>query len=177
MISIDCPDQQRCDVQGSLVKVFLLKCAGLSHSTDNFLLYVREDVVTFWEKLEAQHKIFFIDGPPGIGKSTAAWAWACYAGRTKPICWIHVTLKETMRWVDFKGDGKIDTLASSKATDVASVISRTKCSILIVDGVTQGSKSVLGVASSWQEQEQNRRVVFVSSEQVRYASFRQSLII
>ena len=62
------------------------------------ILYMRSEAVDLWKFLESSDKCM-VDGPPGTGKSSIVWAWACYRAYHK---------KEKILWMHFnpRGDGK-----------------------------------------------------------------------
>ena len=76
--------QEPCNQRGKLVEVSRLKEAGLECNIE--VLYVREEVVRTWKFLEEGHLKAAIYGPPGVGKSTVVWAWACHIATTTNLC-------------------------------------------------------------------------------------------
>jgi hypothetical protein len=82
--------QEPCNGTKKLVEVSQLKEAGLEFTTS--FLYVRGEVVRTWEFLQADGDLKTVYGPPGVGKSTVVWAWACHKAANSDmirICWIH----------------------------------------------------------------------------------------
>ena len=58
----------------------------------NPLMFVRPKVVEMWNELEKiqPRTQLHVRGPPGTGKTTVAWAWACFTAQQNNVLWVHV---------------------------------------------------------------------------------------
>jgi hypothetical protein len=81
----------------SWFKVNNLMCAGLGLTNDEKLLFARDECVKLWSELDEIECGMILQGPPGVGKSTEVWAWACHQAIAlkKSVLWVHVD--EAMR--------------------------------------------------------------------------------
>ena len=84
-----------------------LKEAGLSLHDDEVVLYVRNESADLWNALNNQELslnttgLFFIQGSPGIGKSTELFGWFLWstANSKKNCCWIHGNVDGSLFYV------------------------------------------------------------------------------
>jgi hypothetical protein len=86
-----------------------LKEAGLSLDSEKVVLYVRNESVELWDALNKQlessltnpNTLFFIEGAPGIGKSTELFGWFLWSTATskKNGCWIHGNVDGSLFYV------------------------------------------------------------------------------
>jgi len=120
-------------------------------------------------------RVAHIEGPPGTGKSTITWAWACELARQQPVLWAHhssnlresttVTLLAGGRLASFKWRGEnFDSIFFLAAW--ASV------RVIVVDGVKREHAQLAADAREWTtvDPQLRRKVVTVSSAQLRFKS-------
>lgn len=164
----DLKKQEPCNISGKLIEVSRLKEAGLDFNTS--VLYVRVEVVRTWEFLEARHPAAAVYGPPGIGKSTVVWAWACHLATTTNLrlCWIH-KLSGDLLHVALLSENKVEWWAESgDLPDLAKITA----DIMIYDGAKGNTVSdILAVMRAWAELSEpsaSRHVMVVSSDQTLY---------
>ena len=62
-------------------------------------LYIREEAVKMWRVLCGDQSRLFVFGPPGTGKSSIAWLWACSNSKTRHILWVSLAMRA---WCTFK---------------------------------------------------------------------------
>lgn len=162
------PAQLLGDKVGDFVPVFGKEHAGLTRSYDHQYsdkpasIYVREDVLTIWKALSMESVYVTLAGPPGVGKSTAVWAWARATAHTKQIYWLHCATTIV------RGVRLSNNLVEYK--DVYSTqefIESCGDGILIVDGITKAKDDILLPVRRWQDANQKgRAVILVTSEPV-----------
>ena len=142
------------------------KLAGFA--IDECRVFVREETLSLWNAIEHTVQLnqnLRISGPPGTGKSTEAWAWACWKAREskKKVVWFHFSKNRSTKVVidgslDFK---QITTGYSANIEDI------NKCSdgdFLVVDGVTKTeSINISRACSAWRETCPDRVFVIVTS--------------
>jgi hypothetical protein len=157
-------DQLACNDENSFVKAQHLKAAGWSEGEQ--LLFVRPEAVELWQKLESFDKALHIEGPPGTGKSTLAWVWACYKAKTQSVLWVHR---------DHLGKGRVAKLGdkvivsfAAEMEELRSHIRHASADVVVVDGITSKTDELMGAALVWGEKDMgpNRKVVLVSSAQL-----------
>ena len=127
------------------------------------LLYVRAETVELWNALnDAGDNNLSVDGPPGTGKSTEAWAWALWKAKKDmvTVTWYHLTKRKVVKVLIDGSTGQITTGYDAEIADIKNSIG----SILIVDGVI-ASKSfdVSSACCNWRGWETGRRFIIVSS--------------
>ena len=161
-------DQAALDTEGAFVNVGQKKLAGFF--AEESLLYVRDETVKLWSALNDDSGTnLSVDGPPGTGKSTEAWAWALWkANRDKvAVTWYHLSKNGLVKVVIDGSTGQITTGYHAEITD----IKQSEGSILIVDGVIASkSYEVRAACCNWRRGEQGRRFVLVSSATVVIAA-------
>jgi len=66
---------------GSLFDISNFKYLGLAGSNQ---IYVRRESKRLWETLEAltASDLLYVDGPPGVGKSTELYGWCMHKSQT-----------------------------------------------------------------------------------------------
>jgi hypothetical protein len=159
----DLHDQQSCDVNDSFVKAENLQCGGWSDEEQ--LLFIRPEAADLWKQLNEFDKALHVEGPPGTGKSTIAWAWACLQAKEKSILWVHRDHMSKGRVAYLSNDGIVSF--SAKADSLCSFIDNAAADIVIVDGLTKDSKDLMGAALVWSDNDSqtSRKSVIVSSSQ------------
>mgnify|MGYP003884390987 CR=1 FL=1 len=135
-------------------------------------IYLRKQAVAQWKKLDSLRKVLHVTGPPGTGKSTIAWAWACHKAASTNIVWVQC---------DSSGGTRICLLVAGSAvllpdmpahqehriTDqIALCAQLVNSSVVIVDGITQEQRWLLADVSKWANETRNRKAVLVTSGQV-----------
>jgi hypothetical protein len=150
-------------VNDSFVKVENLQCGGWSD--DEQLLFIRSEAADLWKQLNAFDKALHVEGPPGTGKSTIAWAWACSQAKEKSVLWVHRDHMSKGRVAYLSNDGIVSFPA--KAGSLCSFIDNATADIVIVDGLTKDSKDLMGAALVWSDKDSqpSRKSVIVSSSQ------------
>jgi hypothetical protein len=164
IINQDPCDQDRCDSNTPFVKATNLTCGGWSN--DEQLLFVRPEAVALWLALDNMDKALHVEGPPGTGKSTISWAWACFrAKQNMSLLWVHRDHTGSGRVAHFDSDGGIVSLPA-KSDLLSQFIDTAIADVVIVDGITKKSDALLGAALTWCKQGDQRKVVVVSSSQI-----------
>ena len=105
-------------------------------------IFVRKEVVSLFASLETvldQGRICNVIGPPGTGKSLAAYSFACMIlDRGFIITWIHLYNRQEHKYVRFadgqKTQGVLDGIEEFESFLAASTIGQNH--LLILDGVT-----------------------------------------
>ena len=161
-------DQTALDTKGEFVNVGQKTLAGFSAVES--LLFVRSETVELWNALnDTGDKNLSVDGPPGTGKSTEAWAWALWKAKKDnvTVTWYHLTKNGLVKLVIDGTLGQITTGYDAELKDIKT----SQGSVLIVDGVI-ASKSfeVRSACCSWGRGEKGRRFVLVSSASVVIAA-------
>jgi hypothetical protein len=135
-------------------------------------LYVRQEIVDLWTKLEAPSEDkekrwnLRVSGPPGTGKSTEVWAWAMWKSQQgnggTTVTWFHFSKNHSLK-LELR-DGKNFSGHSAEINDIGD----SGGIILIVDGVTKDDyKLITRACSSWRDfDDKNRSFVTVSSVSV-----------
>ena len=157
------------------VDVCNLKAGGWP--VDKQRIFVRPQVAGQWRRLQGllvdeNHSTLKVEGPPGTGKSTVAWAWACFlAGYGHAVVWVH-------RWRNGSscfavlGGGVVSrfSLESEREAEIMPTARRltvwATADVLVVDGVTRESVALLDGAARWAKSVRGRCAATVSSVQV-----------
>jgi hypothetical protein len=135
---------------------------------DNLCIYLRQDVIDLWNKLDISRPFRAICGPPGVGKSVATWAWALNRSETQVVLWFHFTRSTGFSGVllhEGKGE-QISTLL--KKDDLYNVLWRLqhRGDILILDGITEEErKFFMDLGGNWQKLCTRHQVIYVTSDQ------------
>jgi hypothetical protein len=146
-----------------------MKLAGFS--SDESLLYVRDETVELWNALnDTGGKSLSIDGPPGTGKSTEAWAWALWKAKhdNVTVTWFHLTKRQVVKVVVDGSTEQITTGFVARIEDIQA----SEGSLLICDGVTaQSNSDVSSACCNWRKSQcdSDRRFILVSSVSVAVA--------
>jgi hypothetical protein len=150
-------------VNDSFVKAENLQCGGWS--AEEQLLFIRPEAADLWKQLNEFDNALHVEGPPGTGKSTIAWAWACWQAKEKSILWVHRDHMSKGRIAYLSNEGIVSFPA--KADSLCSFIDDAAADIVIVDGLTKDSKDLMGAALVWSDNDSqpSRKSVIVSSSQ------------
>eukprot|EP00808_Paulinella_micropora_P017374 g49289.t1 len=152
-------DQQALVRKGDYVNVRHMKLAGLSSPDSDCLLFVRQETVDLWNALERatiKNCNLCVDGPPGTGKSTEAWAWALWKAKNQKttVVWFHFSKTCAVKAMI---DGKQDTITVDAAAKI-SQITTSEGDFLVVDGVTKAeSVDIRRACSAWREAGEGKR--------------------
>eukprot|EP01124_Arcella_intermedia_P018801 TRINITY_DN2593_c0_g1_i4.p1 TRINITY_DN2593_c0_g1~~TRINITY_DN2593_c0_g1_i4.p1 ORF type:complete len:330 (-),score=40.15 TRINITY_DN2593_c0_g1_i4:1096-1938(-) len=140
-------------------KVYGFSSAGLS-KTDSRFLYLRKPALDLLEHLN-NNRFSRIEGPPGTGKSSITWLWACQQASSKSLLWIHLDSIQTNGVCVELKNLKVSRFS---AADVPSVISACTNDVMLLDGLTNNnSYNLLGRLSAWFQENQNRKAIIISS--------------
>jgi len=163
----DLPPQDPCDGTKPVVKISSLFASGLETIPELFL-YVRDEVKDVWKALETNTSSVLIQGPPGSGKSSICWCWACYIStiQQKNVLWIHFS----------RFDVNIVLLNQNKAQyrkgsreEVISEINTFTGDVIILDGITEDHRlNLFPYAYRWRFDYKTRQLVLVTSVQLKY---------
>jgi len=167
-LSIDLPPQEPCDGSKPLVKTSLTNVAGLDLVDKERFLFVRDEVKEMWVSLE-EHDDILIRGPPGTGKSSICWCWACYqANNQKTVLWLHLSRLKTMKQVHLTPTTVHYGILHPH--DIIGSIERYTGDILILDGITEKDRQdrVTNIAYIWKAISNQRKIVLVTSNQIKY---------
>jgi hypothetical protein len=168
--------QEPLDKPNTFVNVKQKKLAGFS--SDSNIIFVREESVDLWKALNnaVTEKInLMVNGPPGTGKSTEAWAWALWIATTNKtkVTWFHAGHADAVKVLI---DGIGEKITTSSFTQD---IENSEGTLLVFDGVTKEcSKDVHRACSRWRKKDPENRVfvtvssvsVVIPSEQLKEAN-------
>lgn len=110
------------------------------------------------------YKMCRVEGPPGTGKSSTVWAWACSIS-THSVRWVHLAI--------FGGGCSLVDLKQSKIVgrasgcDFQTAIIDCTSEILILDGITDAKALEIESVGNWMRALPTRRVIVVSSLNLR----------
>jgi hypothetical protein len=167
---------QRDNDQDTWVDVNWLNIAGLSvgDTTANKTarIFVREEAHEMWRKIESSiddSMSLSVEGPPGTGKSTEAWAWALWKARTtkKNVVWFHSTSKLITEVII---DGNADTLSYRWVSqpELDEVIRLSACDFMVFDGLTgKNSQSINTALGVWKRSGAARQFITTSSQAIK----------
>ena len=166
------PHQPSCCREREFVRVNAAFPDG--SSTSPRCIYLRTQAVQQWQALNKFEHVLHIEGPPGTGKSTIVWAWACHKAAFKNVVWVQC---------DCSGGARICLLVAGYAVCCAPIHSdqksrireqmafyarMLKADIVVVDGITGlHQQGLFGDAAKWANKHHSRRAVLVSSAQFR----------
>ena len=118
-----------------------------------------------------------VTGPPGTGKSTVAWAWACFKSfgsgtkNAKSILWVHLNQGNHSIHCCHFGFGTLRCYTKG-SNQIQEALSGVNADVLVVDGVTNKEYGLFSsAASTWMIKDSSRRkVAFIMSASVSIAS-------
>ena len=132
---------------------------------------LRPEAVAEWEQLNNFNKVLHVEGPPGTGKSTIAWAWACFKARDTNVVWVHRTAGGRSR-ISWLGAGYVvyfDVHAMFECL-LALVLSAcallARATVVVVDGITNKRKDLFDDTAAWANASQHRQAVLVTSPKI-----------
>eukprot|EP01012_Entosiphon_sulcatum_P021003 TRINITY_DN2581_c0_g1_i5.p1 TRINITY_DN2581_c0_g1~~TRINITY_DN2581_c0_g1_i5.p1 ORF type:complete len:566 (+),score=81.38 TRINITY_DN2581_c0_g1_i5:573-2270(+) len=131
----------------------------------NCKIYARNEVVQLWQNLD--HKIHMVTGPPGTGKSTAVWWWACTV--SKPVIWVHFfkTQVPLVSLIKFDSVEWYFVDAEKVITAIIALQVRTQCQVVVLDGCTCSQENVMSHFRTKVNADASLTLVIVSSGQVK----------
>jgi len=150
-----------------VVAVDFLDIAGLNHNVSTIPIYVRQEIVDLWHLLESSTQpTILIYGPPGVGKSVATWAWACYQSASQTVLWVHIPRAVGPHMVVRLQEGWAQCRPLKSFDELPNI----PANILILDGVTAEVRVQVALpAGNWGYTHKGR-VVYVTSEQFKFYS-------
>ena len=164
--------QEPCVVPNSFVTAHLRTHSGLDKCRDDLIMFVRPKVVEMWAKLQtlrAGTENLHVRGPPGTGKSTVAWAWACFTAQTHNVLWVHIN-KSAGYITICHFYNKYMYVEQAGIKQFGEYIKDLDADFLMVDGIKSKSAHHEGIVSdvmSWKLQnKKNRKCALITSAQV-----------
>ena len=168
--------QAPCDGADDVTHVDVCNLKAGGWPVDKQRIFVRPQVACQWRRLQGlledkDHSTLKVEGPPGTGKSTVAWAWACYMARQQSVVWVHCD-RDDDNTIALLGGGRVScwTLDAEQAsrllTDAKRIALWAGAALLIVDGITEPTRTFLTSAAGWAKAVPGRRAVTVSSVQL-----------
>ena len=172
--------QAPCDGANGVTHVDVCNLRAGGWDANNLRIYVRPQAAeqyTFLDSvLRSLHdRVAHIEGPPGTGKSTLTWAWACEQAQQQPVLWVHQD-SGGGSLVALLGGGRVSwwTMDIHDQQRVYAVSQWAGVRILVVDGVTAERRETFSSVGKWANgigewardaDVPRRRAVFVSSTQ------------
>ena len=161
--------QESCAKQKAFTKCHHMRAGGWKDDTQQ--VYLRKHAVDEWKELCKFNKALHIEGPPGTGKSTIAWVWACFTAQSANVVWVHRDADGGSR-ISLVGAGYIvyfDVHADlehflARILHACALLAR--ANIIIVDGITNKRKDLFGDTVRWANASPHRRAVLVTSAQI-----------
>ena len=164
--------QEPCVEPNSFVTARLRTHSGLDSSRDDLIMFVRPKVVEMWKQLENLRKPggtqnLHVSGPPGTGKSTVAWAWACFTAKTHNVLWVHLN-KSAGRITICHFFNKRMHVEQAGTNEFHDHIKDLAADFLVVDGVKRAQyDNIASAVSSWKLiDEENRKSAIITSAQI-----------
>jgi hypothetical protein len=140
---------------------FDLSFPGLS-SQNSTCLYFRQPAIHLIGELSQDIRAMMIQGPPGSGKSSITWAWAC---EQDYVCWIHLDeLKGTVCWKDASDSWSKATYSNDS---LSAFVDSSKSRVLILDGIVKEKHEILlsHAVANWLDVDVGRKLIIVCSLQ------------
>ena len=167
--------QAPCDGVNGVTHVDVCNLSAGGWPVDKQRIFVRSQVAGQWRRLQEllvdeDHSTLKVEGPPGTGKSTVTWAWACYVAQQRSVVWVHCD-QHDRNMIALLGGGRISwwTLEPERANELVAVAKGVAlwvgATLLIVDGVTAQTSTLLTSAAQWATAIPGRHAVTVSSSQ------------
>eukprot|EP00750_Incisomonas_marina_P022423 INCI4969.10.p1 GENE.INCI4969.10~~INCI4969.10.p1 ORF type:complete len:764 (-),score=110.16 INCI4969.10:50-2176(-) len=167
--------QAPCDGANDVTHVDVCNLSAGGWPVDKQRIFVRLQVAGQWRRLQEllvdeDHSTLKVEGPPGTGKSTVTWAWACYVAQQRSVVWVHCD-QHDRNMIALLGGGCISwwTLEPERANELVAVAKGVAlwvgATLLIVDGVTAQTSTLLTSAAQWATAIPGRHAVTVSSSQ------------
>jgi ABC-type cobalamin/Fe3+-siderophores transport system ATPase subunit len=134
-------------------------------------VYLRKHAVDEWNKLCQSNKVLHIEGPPGTGKSTIAWAWACFTAQKETVVWVHRKASGRSR-IALLGAGYVvyfdfpARLESQLGLILSTCALLARANIIVVDRIVDKRKDLFGDTAAWANESSRRRAVLVTSAQI-----------
>ena len=134
-------------------------------------MFLRPEAVAEWEQLNNFNKVLHVEGPPGTGKSTIAWAWACFKARDTNVVWVHRTAGGRSR-ISWLGAGYVvyfdfpARLESELGLVLSACALLGRATVVVVDGITNKRKDLFEDTAAWANASQHRQAVLVTSAQI-----------
>eukprot|EP00750_Incisomonas_marina_P022436 INCI4969.8.p1 GENE.INCI4969.8~~INCI4969.8.p1 ORF type:complete len:821 (-),score=122.60 INCI4969.8:49-2511(-) len=168
--------QAPCDGANGVTHVDVCNLKAGGWPVDKQRIFVRPQVAGQWHRLQGllddeDHSTLKVEGPPGTGKSTVAWAWACYMARQRSVVWVHCD-RDDDNTIALLGGGRVScwTLDAEQesrlVTDAKRIARWAGAALLIVDGIAEATRLFLTSAAGWAKAVPGRRAVTVSSVQL-----------
>jgi len=161
--------QESCAKQKAFTKCHHMRAGGWKDDTQQ--VYLRKHAVDEWKELCKFNKALHIEGPPGTGKSTIAWVWACFTAQSANVVWVHRDADGGSR-ISLVGAGYIvyfdfpARLESHLGMILSACALLARANIIIVDGITNKRKDLFGDTVRWANASPHRRAVLVTSAQI-----------
>ena len=165
--------QAPCDGADGVTHVDVCNLHAGGWPVDKQRIFVRPQVAGQWRRLQGlledeDHSTLKVEGPPGTGKSTVAWAWACYMARQQSVVWVQCDRDDHHR-IALLGGGRVSgwTLKPTQGNKLVDIAERialwASAALMIVDGITEPTRALLTSAAGWAQGTPGRRAVTVSS--------------
>ena len=163
-----CSGQQ---MQNQFVRTHSRTFSGLIRPNDdhnaNLLIFVRPSVVEMWNALDKMEGgQLHVLGSPGTGKTTVAWAWACFKAQQRNVLWANISkTKQTTTICHFSNKRMNHFQGSTK--HFAYFTRKLDADFMVLDGVTSTNyKDLIGDAEEWGSKGTNRKIVVLTSQQI-----------
>ena len=173
--------QAPCDGADGVTHVDVCNLKAGGWSVDDLRIFVRQQAADHWRWMQelvdpdSPNRCLVLHGPPGTGKSTVTWAWACFVAQTRPVVWGHRS-RDGGSVIALLGGGRVSyyTIRPEDRPTLARVMERIAhwagADVMILDGLrnTETDVGLRGSAHRWANERghNNRRTVTVSSAQM-----------
>eukprot|EP01124_Arcella_intermedia_P017106 TRINITY_DN237_c0_g1_i1.p1 TRINITY_DN237_c0_g1~~TRINITY_DN237_c0_g1_i1.p1 ORF type:complete len:576 (+),score=89.48 TRINITY_DN237_c0_g1_i1:33-1730(+) len=151
---------QQLDLGESFVEIIGMKIAGLSNKDDH-ILYLRNSARRLFDHLD-KNPFVLVEGPPGCGKSSIAWMWACQMActSTATLCWVHM---DQMQKIYCELDNS-EVSGPIPFAEYRDILKHCNQDILLVDGLT--SADDISAAYNWLRERPTGKLILLSSLQL-----------
>ncbi|KAE9089074.1 hypothetical protein PF007_g19726, partial [Phytophthora fragariae] len=152
--------------------------SGLYVGEDGVVLYLRKDVqeewTALWKSVVQSYATLWIVGPPGTGKSCAAFAFACSlrrvgGGEQWKVVWIHCSKRSRLlSCILFSGDDEKRTCTFKRSLLEDVLKSLNDYTVVFIDGYVKDrdERKVMWPCRQWRKKEKERRRIVVVSSMV-----------